>query len=209
MGKAQVRTAKTIPQWLPPSSRRPYESNRFCYSPIGARALCCAGLCAAAPKTVAVNCGSNHTISDALEKADPGDVIQIHGVCSEKVTVKTDGITLDGQGAAVIQGGSAPQGTELDGLVTVDGAHGVVIRNLLIQRSRAEGVFGKRGAVFTQRTSHCKTMPAPAWARRVRRSTSPIAGRAVTWRVLIFSTGRRSCFAAISKQVTTMMSVSS
>lgn len=33
--------------------------------------------------------------------------------------------------------------------MTVDGARGVVIRNLTIQRSRAEGVFGTRGAAFT------------------------------------------------------------
>src|SRR5688500_16358728 len=100
-------------------------------------AICCAGLCAAAPKTLEVNCGRGDSISGALDKADPGDIIRISGVCNEKVTIRTDRITLDGMGGAVIQGGVPPQATELDGLVTVDGARGVVIRNLMIQRSRA------------------------------------------------------------------------
>jgi hypothetical protein len=112
-------------------------------------ALCCAGLAVAAPKTINVNCGSNDTISGALEKADPGDEVRISGLCNEKITIRTDRITLAGLAGAVIQGGSVPQGVELDGLVTVDGARGVVIRNLIIQRSRAEGIFGTRGAAFT------------------------------------------------------------
>ena len=68
---------------------------------------------------------------------------------NEKVTVRTDRITLAGRGNAVIQGGTVSQGVELDGLVTVDGARGVVIRNLTIQRSWDEGIFGTRGAAFT------------------------------------------------------------
>jgi hypothetical protein len=110
--------------------------------------LWCAGFALAAPKTIDVNCGSNDTISGALEKADPGDTIRISGVCNEKITIRTDRVTLTGLAGAVIQGGSVQQGVELDGLVTIDGARGVVIRNLTIQRSRAEGIFGTRGAAF-------------------------------------------------------------
>src|SRR5688572_19961520 len=85
-------------------------------------ALCCAGLAVAAPKTINVDCGSRDTISETLEKADPGDTLRISGVCNEKVTIRTDGITLLGAGGAVIQGGAVAQGVELDGLVTIDGA---------------------------------------------------------------------------------------
>jgi hypothetical protein len=112
-------------------------------------ALCFAGVAAAAPKTFNVDCGSRDTISGALASADPGDTLRISGVCSEKVIIRTDGITLAGVGGAVIQGGAAPQGVELDGLITIDGARDVVIRNLTIQRSRAEGIFATRGAAFT------------------------------------------------------------
>jgi hypothetical protein len=111
--------------------------------------LCSVGLAVAAPKTIDVHCGSNDTLSGALEKADPGDTIRISGVCNEKITIRTDRVTLTGLAGAVIQGGSIEQGVELDGLVTVDGARGVVIGNLTIQRSRAEGIFGTRGATFT------------------------------------------------------------
>jgi nitrous oxidase accessory protein NosD len=111
--------------------------------------LCSSGMAFAAPKNFDVDCDSRDTISGALEKADPGDMIRIRGVCNERVTVRTDRLTLAGRGSAVIQGGMVAQGVELDGLVTIDGARGVVIRNLTIQRSRAEGIFGTRGAAFT------------------------------------------------------------
>jgi hypothetical protein len=116
---------------------------------IALAALCCSGLCAAAPKVFDVNCTRRDNIADALERADPGDAIRITGTCYEKITIRTDRVTLVGSGGAVIQGGMTPQGVELDGLVTVDGARGVVIRNLTIQRSRAEGVFATHGAAFT------------------------------------------------------------
>jgi hypothetical protein len=115
---------------------------------LASAAFCCAALALAAPKTINVNCGSNDTIAGALEKTEPGDTVRITGVCNEKVTIRIDRITLAGAGGAVIQGGSVPQGVELDGLVTIDGARGVVIRDLTIQRSRAEGIFATRGAAF-------------------------------------------------------------
>jgi hypothetical protein len=111
--------------------------------------LCCARPAVTAPDTLNVNCASHDTVAEAIGKARSGDTIRISGVCSEKIVIHTDNITLAGVGDAVIQGGSVPQGAELDGLVTIDGARGVIIRNLTIERSRAEGVLGIRGAVFT------------------------------------------------------------
>jgi hypothetical protein len=112
-------------------------------------ALCCSVLAFAKPKTFDVNCARNETIVSALEKAEPTDEVRISGICNEKITVRADRITLTGLAGAVIQGGSVQQGVELDGLVTVEGARGVVIRDLTIQRSRAEGIFGTLGAAFT------------------------------------------------------------
>jgi parallel beta helix pectate lyase-like protein len=112
-------------------------------------ALCCSGMAIPAAKTFDVNCGSKDTIAGALEQAEPGDTIRISGVCTEKIAIRTDGVTLAGVGGAIIRGGSVPQGVELDGLVTIDGARGVAIRNLTIERSRAEGILATRGAVFT------------------------------------------------------------
>jgi len=66
-------------------------------------ALCCAALCAAAPKTIDVNCGSNDTISGAVEKADPGDTIRISGVCNEKITIRIDRVTLIGLAGDLLQ----------------------------------------------------------------------------------------------------------
>ena len=114
-------------------------------------ALIAFGCCAlnAAPKTFDINCDGDDTIHSALERADPGDVIRVTGTCNEKVTVRTDRITIAGLRGAILQGGAFRQGTELDGIVTVDGARGVVIRDFTIQRSRAEGVFATRGAALT------------------------------------------------------------
>ena len=48
-----------------------------------------------------VDCSSG-TIADALSAAQPGDTIMISGTCEEAVVVDKDGITLDGNGTAVI-----------------------------------------------------------------------------------------------------------
>src|SRR5688500_14623067 len=99
--------------------------------------LWCMGGVTALSKTTDVNCTRTETISDTLSKADPGDLIRVSGACNEKVVIRIDRLVLEGVSGATIQGGgSIVQGTELDGLVTVDGARGVVIRNLVISLSR-------------------------------------------------------------------------
>jgi hypothetical protein len=120
-------------------------------SPIYRAALIALGCSAliAAPKTFDVNCDRDDTVHGALDRADPGDTIRVTGTCNERVTIKTDRITLAGSRGAILQGGAFRQGAELDGIVTVDGARGVVLRDLTIQRSRAEGVFATRGAALT------------------------------------------------------------
>jgi hypothetical protein len=75
----------------------------------------------AAPDVKKAQCDKGGTIADALKHADPGDTILVSGVCRERVTITTDGITLDGQGSAVVDGGGGgPQ--DFTAVVTVKGA---------------------------------------------------------------------------------------
>jgi hypothetical protein len=105
---------------------------------------------AAADQTRAVhtvNCNRDQTIANALKRADPGDTIRVTGTCVERIVIKKDRITLDGQGSAVLDGeGGGP--TEFSGVVTVDGAKGVTIKGFVVQRSPGEGILGRRGAAF-------------------------------------------------------------
>jgi hypothetical protein len=103
----------------------------------------------AAPKVLEVDCGKGETIASALSNADPGDTIRVTGVCAEQVIIATDRISLAGLPGAIIQGVLFAQPGALSGQVTVDGAQGVRISGFTIQRSRAEGILGIRGAAFT------------------------------------------------------------
>lgn len=67
------------------------------------------GWTAAAPAgagQVAVDCDAGETITGALEKAVPGDRIMVSGTCRESVhiTPAMEGLVLDGQGRATIEG---------------------------------------------------------------------------------------------------------
>ncbi len=101
----------------------------------------------AAPGMKVVDCGAGKTIAEALSKAEAGDTIIVSGTCRERVTITTDRITLDGQRAAILDGGGGAP-TEFDGVVTIDGASGVVIKGFTIQRGPGEGILGMRGAAF-------------------------------------------------------------
>jgi hypothetical protein len=106
-------------------------------------------LCQAQPaREIRVECEEGQTIAQALRGARSGDTIKILGTCSEKVTVAVDGVRLDGGGSAVLEEPFNPplNPPEFNGLLTIDGARGVVISGLVIQRSRAEGILAVRGA---------------------------------------------------------------
>ncbi len=55
-----------------------------------------------------VNCDRGQNIAEVLARAEPGDTIRVTGTCVERVSIKTDRITLDGQGAATLDGGGGP-----------------------------------------------------------------------------------------------------
>ena len=89
--------------------------------------------------THAVDCSST-TITGVLSTAQPGDTIKITGTCSETVIVNKDGVTLDGGGTAIIDGGGADVP-----VIAVYGQRNVVIRGLTVQNG-GRGVLADRGA---------------------------------------------------------------
>ena len=99
-----------------------------------------------------VNCDRGQNIAEVLAKAEPGDTIRVTGTCVERVSIKTDRITLDGQGAATLDGGGGPP-AEFDGVVTIDGASGVTIQGFTVQNGPGEGILGTHGAAFSVRNT--------------------------------------------------------
>ena len=95
-----------------------------------------------------VKCDKGQTLTEALKKAKPGDMLQVTGTCYERVTITTDRLTLDGDGSAVLDGGGSGP-TEFEGVVTIDGAHGVTLTGFTIQTGPGEGLLGLHGAAFT------------------------------------------------------------
>ena len=99
-----------------------------------------------------VNCDRGQNIAEVLARAEPGDTIRVTGTCVERVSIKTDRITLDGQGAATLDGGGGPT-AEFDGVVTIDGASGVTIQGFTVQNGPGEGILGTHGAAFSVRNT--------------------------------------------------------
>jgi len=88
-------------------------------------------------RTIEVNCDMGKTIqANGVDKANPGDVIQVSGTCNERVRIDetVNNITLDGQGTATIDGGSSTvvrvvgRGITIRGFTITDG-NGVVVRD--------------------------------------------------------------------------------
>ncbi len=102
---------------------------------------------ALAKDVIKVDCNKGKTIKDALKQADPGDTIRVTGVCHERITIKTDDVTLDGQGSAVIDGGGGGP-IEFSGVITIDGVQRVKLVGLTVQNGPGEGILGRRGAAF-------------------------------------------------------------
>ncbi|NIV36183.1 MAG: hypothetical protein GWN58_44070, partial [Anaerolineae bacterium] len=99
--------------------------------------------------TFVVNCGTGQSLGQVLKVAAQGSTIKLTGVCQERVIITTDGITLDGEGSAIIEGeGVGPFPSEFDPVVTIDGAHGVTLKGLTVQNGPGEGVLAKNGASF-------------------------------------------------------------
>ena len=98
---------------------------------------------AAAQVSADVDCGSGNTLARALREAQPGDTLRIAGTCPEFVTITTDRLTLDGLGSAILDAGG--QGAAA---INIEGAQGVVIRELTVRNS-ANGILIQRAAAVT------------------------------------------------------------
>ncbi len=103
---------------------------------------------ATAQTSIAIDCNAGQTLADGLLSAFPGDTLNISGTCAERVTITTDRITIDGQGSAIIDGGGAPPGGTSSGVITIQGAKGVVLMGLTVQNG-PDGIIGRQGAAFT------------------------------------------------------------
>lgn len=97
-----------------------------------------------------VDCDKGQTITQAIRVANTGDTIRVEGVCTERVIVTKDRLTIDGRGEATIDGGGLdpPAGVHDGGLITVDTARDVTIRGFLVRNSP-----GGAGVVATRSSS--------------------------------------------------------
>jgi len=95
---------------------------------------------AGAAATVAVDCDTGGKLQTAVNAAQPGDTVLVHGVCNENITVRDElaRITIDGQGSATIHGPNAGAAT-----FTVLGRN-ITIRGFTITGGR-QGISVLRG----------------------------------------------------------------
>ncbi|MFQ5906635.1 MAG: nitrous oxide reductase family maturation protein NosD [bacterium] len=108
-----------------------------------------------------VDCTKGETVTKAVEQAKPGDTIQVTGTCKETVTITTDRLTLDGQGSAILDGGSVGKAgvvfsekvlPSYEGVLTIVGARGVTITGFTIQHG-VDGITCKIGAACIVRNT--------------------------------------------------------
>ena len=116
-------------------------------------------------ETLTVDCTKGETLAKAVERAKPGDTIQVTGTCKETVTITTDRLTLDGQGSAILDGGSVGKSGAVvlsspmtgflpffEGVLTIVGARGVTITGFTIQHG-VDGITCKGGATCIVRNT--------------------------------------------------------
>jgi parallel beta-helix repeat protein len=86
-------------------------------------------------------CGHQRTISDAVRRLRPGDILSVSGACNENVLIPEQvvNITLDGQGTATINGPDASSST-----ITVRGNE-ITIRNFASITGGGNGITVTRG----------------------------------------------------------------
>lgn len=91
-----------------------------------------------------INCGAGQSIGAVLRSLSDGDTLKVTGTCSENVSISSrmEGITLDGQGTATINGTDANANT-----INIAGRR-ITIRGFTITGG-IRGVFVNRGAEAT------------------------------------------------------------
>ena len=131
-------------------------------------------------RTINVNCAMK-SLQTAVDRANPGDTLNVSGTCNELIVVGTDGVTIDGGGAATIDG-TGIGGTR--SLVIVQ-ALNVRIRNITVTDSPRSGILVRRGGsaiiegvTVTLSASSGIVVIQSAFARIGPASAHPAAGNA-------------------------------
>lgn len=104
-------------------------------------------------RTFNVRCDLGQSLRYVLIlRARPGDRVRIHGTCNERIVITQDRLTLEGVEDGAIDGAGLEAGApEFNPLVTINGAQGVVLENLAIRNSTAEGLIARNNASLTLR----------------------------------------------------------
>jgi hypothetical protein len=100
-------------------------------------ALLLLGLSPAQAAERALACSASNKIQDFLPRLRPGDTLKVSGTCNENISIgsRFNGITLDGQGAATINGTDATANTiairgtsiTITGFQITGGSRGIIV----------------------------------------------------------------------------------
>jgi len=93
------------------------------------------------PTVHSLTCGPERTIGQAIRTLKTGDTLVVSGTCDENLVLNAEvhGITFDGQGTAVINGGSSASA------ITVLGT-GITIRGFVVNGGAPQGIAVTDGA---------------------------------------------------------------
>lgn len=98
-------------------------------------------------RVIRVSCDApGRSLARAVDGAEPGQVIEVYGTCRERVVIESGPLEIRGVNGAIIDGSALPAPEDdLQGLVTITGATGVVLRDLAI-RNYGVAVHAETGA---------------------------------------------------------------
>lgn len=99
-----------------------------------------ADVSAAVPKPV--RCDQGDSLAAALKQARPGSTLIVSGTCREAVSITTDRLQLRGIASASLDG----SGSNAQAVLSVDGARGVTLKNLVVRGGPNQGLRWTRGA---------------------------------------------------------------
>ncbi len=97
------------------------------------------------PRRVHVDCNAGESLQKAVSRARSGTVVRVSGTCRETVIVRRDGISIVGDGEAVITADGA-QHPQREAVLNVIAAKGVVLRKLIVSHGSDQGVIVQKGA---------------------------------------------------------------
>ena len=75
-----------------------------------------------------IDCGKGQDLNEAVGDLSPGGTLTFTGVCNQNVLIAVPGVTLSGQGTAVI---SSPK--PANDALTIAGAQRVTLQNFTVQ----------------------------------------------------------------------------